>query len=130
MKKFEWDPKLETGISDVDIQHRVLFNIARILVDALENERENEVIDGILIELSRYTRYHSATEEDHHIGSEEDLAEHKSHHKQFISDVDGFKDLRKTMTNREFANYMLEFVQGWIKSHITQMDMRDLPSKK
>jgi hypothetical protein len=49
MKKCEWDESLETGISEIDIQHRILFNIAKILLDSLENNREDEVIDGISI---------------------------------------------------------------------------------
>jgi len=130
MEKCEWDESLETGITDIDIQHRVLFNILKILVDSLENNREDEVIDGILKELSRYTKYHTVAEAAYHIGSLENRAEHEKTHKDFITKVDGLKKLRKTMNNREFGSLMAEFICYWIEEHIRGMDMRDLPRKK
>ena len=129
IKKCEWDETLETGISEIDIQHRVLFNISKILVDSLEKNREDEVIDGVLEELSRYTRYHTATEGVYHVGPEENLLEHAKTHEDFIVKVDGFKSLRKTMTNKEFVTFMAEFVCHWIEDHVKGMDMRDLPKK-
>ena len=130
MKKCEWSQSFETGISEIDIQHRVLFNIAKILMDSLENDREDEVIDGVLEELSRYTKYHTVTEAVYHIGPEENLREHQKVHDGFITRVDGFKKLRREMGNREFATYLAEFVCHWIEDHIKGMDMRDLPKKK
>lgn len=130
MKRCEWEDSLETGISDIDIQHRTLFNIAKILMDSLENNREDEVIDGILKELSRYTRYHTVTEAEYHIGPIENIEEHARTHEAFIVKVNGFKKLRKTMDNRDFAIFMHEFVCHWIEDHVKGMDMRDLPRKK
>lgn len=130
MKISEWNESLETGISDIDIQHRVLFNIAKVLVDALENNREDEVIDGILKELVNYTKYHTVAEAEYHIGPGENVEEHAKTHEAFIVKVNGFKKLRKTMSNRDFATFMHEFVCHWIEDHVKGMDMRDLPKKK
>lgn len=129
MKKCEWDQSLETGISEVDIQHRVLFNLAKILMDSLENDREDEVIDGVLDELTRYTIYHTVTESAYHIGSEKDLKEHQEAHEGFIVKVQAFKKERKEMGNKEFATFLADFVCHWIEDHIKGMDMRDLPKK-
>ena len=67
MKISEWNESLETGIVDIDIQHRSFFKLGKILLDAIDNNRESEVIEAILTELTRYTKYHTETEETYHI---------------------------------------------------------------
>jgi len=129
MKNCDWKKEYETGISEVDIQHRVLFNLAKILMDSIKNDREDEVIDGVVDELSRYTRYHTATEGSYHEGPEENLKEHAEVHEGFIVKVAAFKTLRKEMGNRDFAEYLANFVCDWIEHHVIEMDMRDLPKK-
>lgn len=129
MKKCEWDKSLETGISEIDIQHRVLFNIAKILIDSLENDREDEVLDGVVDELSRYARYHTATESAYHVGPPENLKEHAEVHENLVVKVDGFKKLKKEVGNKKCAETLAEFVCHWIEHHVKGMDMRDLPKK-
>ena len=129
MKKCEWDRSLETGISEIDIQHRVLFNLAKILIDSLENNREDEVIDGVLDELTRYTIYHTVTEASYHTGPEENLKEHQEAHESLINRVGKFNERRREMGNKEMASFLADFVCSWIEDHIKGMDMRDLPKK-
>ena len=58
-----WNESLETGIIELDIQHRNLFNIFKILRDAIENKKSSLVIKYILEEVERYGAYHIDAEE-------------------------------------------------------------------
>jgi hemerythrin len=129
MEKIEWDISLETGIAEIDMQHRRLFNIVKILIDALDSNREDEVIDSILDELTRYTKYHTVTEEPYHTGNEDQKDEHRNLHLEFIEKVSGFKKLYRKISKREFSEFILKFLIDWIENHIKDMDMRDLPKK-
>jgi hemerythrin len=126
MERVEWDISLETGITDIDMQHRILFNIVKILIDALENNREAEIIDSILDELTRYTEYHAFTEEKYHQGTDEELEEHRRSHKDFIEKVIGMHKIYREIGVRNFSVFILDFLTDWIKTHIMEMDMRDL----
>lgn len=124
-KCIKWDQSYELGIPELDIQHRQLFNIAKILVDSVDQNRESEVVEGVLIELSRYTVYHTETEENL-FEDTENFNEHKEVHAQFKEEVTGFRDLYESQTDKEFVEMMLLYIQNWIEHHVTGMDRRDL----
>jgi len=126
MKKIKWDESVKTGISDVDIQHRILFNISKILVDSLENNHENDIIDSILEEIIRYAKYHTEFETKYHVESIENKEEHRKAHEEFINNVENLKKIKNNTNNREFAIFMNDFICDWIENHIKGMDMRDV----
>jgi len=125
MKHIKWVDSYELGIPEIDIQHRVLFNIVKILIDSVENNREKEVIGGILEELGRYTVYHTVTEEGF-FGIGDNFKEHKLEHNKFKSDIAGFKAMYENQSDEEFCEMMLLYLESWIESHVTGMDRRDL----
>jgi hemerythrin len=125
MKNITWKQSFELGIPEIDIQHRVLFNIVKILVDSVDQSRENEVIEGVLGELKSYTRYHTETEEKFF----EDTENHKEHieeHNKFKEEIAGFMEIYENTPDEEFVEMMLLYLQSWIENHVTGMDRRDL----
>lgn len=63
MENFEWDPSLETGIPEVDEQHRALFALAEDLHAAIEVHSDPEVVENAVYALSEYVTQHFADEE-------------------------------------------------------------------
>jgi hemerythrin-like metal-binding protein len=125
MKRLVWNKSYELGIPELDIQHRILFNIMKILVDSLNQQREREVIQEVLQELNRYTLYHTNSEEKYFNDTPEHQ-EHREEHNRFKEDVSRFKDLYESQTDKEFVEMMLIYLQAWIENHVTGMDRRDL----
>lgn len=125
MKKLIWDKSYELGIPELDIQHRMLFNIVKILIDSVNQKREDEVIEKVLEELLRYTKYHTKTEEKYFENTLE-YEEHREEHNRFREDVARFKDIYESKTDKEFVEMMLLYLQAWIENHVTGMDRRDL----
>jgi len=125
MKCIKWSKSYELGIPEIDIQHRMLFNIAKILVDSVNKGREEEVIEEILEELGRYTYYHAETEEKlFDEGSNFD--EHREEHQKFKDDIAGFKAIYDDKPGDEFVEMMTFYLQSWLENHVTGMDRRDL----
>ena len=64
--KFNWDPQIETGIAEIDDQHKVLFRIGRdieqLLLYRCIGVTEKQLLD-IICELRDYTAYHYYEEE-------------------------------------------------------------------
>ena len=105
MERIEWQESFELGIPEIDVQHRMLFNIVRILLDSIEQSRADEVIEEILEELGRYTHYHAETEE-RHFGEGENFEEHKEVHQKFKDDIAGFKAMYDDQSDEEFIEMM------------------------
>lgn len=125
MKKLIWNKDYELGIPELDIQHRMLFNIVKILIDSVNQKREDEVIKEVLQELSRYTYYHTDSEEKY-FGDTIEHHEHIEEHNRFKEDIDRFKDIYQSQTDNEFVEMMLLYLQAWIENHVKGMDRRDL----
>ena len=125
MQKLEWSEEFNIGIAELDIQHRILFNMGKILLDSIENDREDEVIEEIINELLNYTIYHT-DKENEYLGDSPNHMEHKGVHMEFRVKVSNFKQMNKTLPNKEFAEFMANFIIGWIQHHVLGMDHRDL----
>lgn len=64
--KFNWSPQIETGIAEIDDQHKVLFRIGRDIEQLLQYRcigvSEKQLL-SIICELRDYTAYHYYEEE-------------------------------------------------------------------
>jgi hemerythrin len=129
MTNILWKQSFELGIPEIDIQHKVLFNILKILIDSVKENREEEVISGILNELERYTIYHTISEESF-FGMGDNFKEHKLEHDRFKEDISGFRIMYENKSDNEFIEMMILYLQAWIENHVTGMDRRDLLENK
>lgn len=125
MENVEWSESYELGIPEIDLQHRLLFNLVKILLDSIEQEREEEVIETILKELWSYSRYHTKAEEKY-FGDGENFDEHRETHKEFRKAIANFKAQYDDQSDEEFIEMMSLYLQAWLEDHVTGMDRRDL----
>lgn len=121
-----WNESLETGIIELDIQHRNLFNIFKILRDAIENKKSSLVIKYILEEVERYGAYHIDAEESilrkYHVLSEE----HYRQHEDFKKIVGEFKEKYITTHDQILAEEISVYLYNWVTNHIMKIDMEDI----
>jgi len=123
MQKLEWNESLETGIVEIDIQHQTLFNIFRVLNDAIENGKSSMVIKYIIDEIVRYGQYHMA--EEQRILSKYDLfsEEHNEKHDNFKMTVWKFKEKYASTKDKVLAKEICEYLYTWVTDHIMKIDM-------
>jgi len=126
MKKLLWDESLESGIVEIDIQHRNLFNIFKILDDAIENGKSSMVIKYIVDEIGRYGNYHIEAEEGilrkYNLFSDKHSAEHTN----FKETVGKFREKYISTKDKVLAKEISEYLYTWVTNHIMKTDKEEL----
>ncbi|WP_051148572.1 bacteriohemerythrin [Desulfospira joergensenii] len=125
-----WGPKLETGLPDIDDQHKKLVKLVNLLHRAMRMQKGAKEAGKILKELTDYTVFHFGFEEtlfDRH-GYPETQA-HKEIHKKLVEKVSAFQqefDSGKAGLTMD----LMDFLRDWLKNHILKTDMAYAPFLK
>lgn len=121
----KWKQEFETGIAQIDEQHKHLFEIGNKAQLLLEDKLDKyDEIVALIDELKNYTIYHFASEEEYmkSIGYRKYLS-HKVEHDDFISKIKAV-DLEKVDEGQEeYLKNLIGFVFDWITDHILGRDM-------
>ncbi len=138
----EWQSSLETGIEEVDAQHKHLVNLTNTLKEEILAQLSYDNYDRIMeiiSELKDYTVAHFRVEEQMmkahmaDIKDDKELAlfwdyfkKHKKEHSDFIDKVNqvGAKDIDSQQD--EISINLTEFLMNWLVNHIMKIDM-ELP---
>jgi hemerythrin-like metal-binding protein len=120
----EWKENYNTGIKEIDRQHRKLVDIISQLQDSLSDGLVNKEMGKVLKGLVDYTRNHFRDEEAlmRQIGFAE-IATHKATHEMLINQIrDILLGLKggKQLTAIE----LIEFLKKWLVEHILNEDMK------
>jgi hemerythrin len=121
MKKLKWLPELETGIIEIDVQHKNLMNTVNILDHAIHYNKHEDVLKKIIDALISYSKRHFADEEKlfKEIGFEDE--EHINKHKYFIEKIKEFNSLK---LDKETSYKILDFINDWFSNHVLIMDKK------
>jgi hemerythrin-like metal-binding protein len=122
MALFSWTPALATGNALMDAEHHVLVKRVDAVLDAISQQRSNEIVIGAVQDLLAYTREHFAREEVQmqrigYVGIREHIAEHA----RLISQVEA---LTFQLEARDGIDVMghYSFLTRWVKDHIMLVD--------
>jgi len=123
MALYEFTEELSVGITGMDNHHRKLFDIMNKLHEAMKGGKSEEVLIGIIKEMSDYTRYHFDEEEAlmasvNYVG----LPAQKAAHKAFIAKIDEFKDQAEGGMAIFVVTKLASTAADWLKKHIMVMD--------
>ena len=124
--KFDWDKSMETGLEDVDTQHKQLFKIGRDIEQLLRIQcigvTDKQLLD-IVCELRDFTGYHFYVEErmmDEMCYPR--ITEHKKFHKRCSDFIMGL-DLPKIKAEPvKQLKIIRDEVQEWIMNHVLSED--------
>lgn len=126
MTKLLWDESLETGIIEIDIQHRNLFNIFKVLDDSIDQGKSSMIIKYIIDEIERYGSYHIIAEENilkkYNVFSKA----HEAEHLHFKNQVQKFKEKYINTKDKILAKEISEYLYTWVTNHIMKTDMEEL----
>ncbi len=127
---FEWNSSLETGIKEIDEQHKRLVDMVNELYNAVNNGSGKKVLADILTRLADYTVYHFKTEE-HYFEKfgypQTDI--HKQIHKNLVEKVISFKE-QFEKGGSTISYELLNFLKDWLINHIGKTDMQYVPFLK
>jgi hemerythrin-like metal-binding protein len=124
-----WNTNFETGVTEIDDQHRILVNTLNEANAKLAGNSSAEFLEQITRDLLSYALYHFETEEelmkeygyDEEEGQDADahLQQHRSFSAQVVAVRDGLK--AGNLISRE---ELLGFLNSWLVNHILNTDRR------
>lgn len=121
MALIDWRKEFETGIADVDHEHRELIRLINTLHDQLEADAEKAQVQAFLGEVFAKISAHFALEETimRKHGYDEYL-EHKAEHEELID------QLRNIMDESEidYSKALSGVIRDWFVNHFKSKDAR------
>ncbi|MBN2704490.1 MAG: hemerythrin family protein [Pontiellaceae bacterium] len=122
MAIIQWTKELSVGVAEIDQQHQKLIETINELETAMEQEKEKEVLFGVIQELIAYAKNHFKTEEQYfdQFGYEGGKV-HKALHVSFVKKISEFcKDYIAGRAGLSVS--LLHFLGDWVVDHITGED--------
>lgn len=124
---FPWSENFNTGLPQVDEQHRRLVQLVNVLGSHVAFGSEAPKLISLLDELTEYTHYHFRTEEDiwhrYFTGDPAEIEHHRAH-ETFIEALTGFKNKANAIPLESLLEDILTFLTRWLAFHILEDDKR------
>jgi len=123
-----WLDRYDTGITEVDIQHRRLAGFINTLFDAISHKDKNSILNQTLTDLINYTIYHFKLEEDlmqkHHYN---EYDAHKWEHKLFVEKINHYIEKIQINDNKSLLA-IINYLKDWLLNHIMITDKKYVPA--
>lgn len=122
---FPWDENFNTGLTEVDAQHRKLVELINQLASHVAFSVDKLELDRIFDELVAYTGYHFSTEEriwHTYLAGAEEEESHLQAHKNFIETIGRLKAEQGQKTHVDNTEDVLDFLVRWLAAHILETD--------
>jgi hemerythrin len=123
-KVAEWRDSLSIGFSEVDIQHRMLFEHFNTFVAACGRQEDEDAIFRLCWFLEAYAIAHFKDEEElmQRIAFPE-FEKHKAQHLAFTAEVRKLKkQLKEEGPHQTLIAAITNFMAGWLVKHVSVMD--------
>jgi methyl-accepting chemotaxis protein len=117
-----WTEDLNTGIAEMDQQHRRLVDLINQLFSTMRKGNDEDSVARVVDELVDYTQTHfNAEEELMRSHRYPDLINHQQVHRNFIEQVGGYAAQIKANAGLS-ASDVFSFLKDWLISHIVKQD--------
>lgn len=124
---FPWNRNFETGIAEVDAQHRRLVTLLNTLVSHLTVQADAPTLNAIFDELSDYAVNHFASEEQiwqEAFGDDAWALQHHDSHTGFIDEVLRLRAEEGVKPLEDVIEDIVSFLTHWLALHIIESDKR------
>ncbi|HJV36526.1 hemerythrin family protein [Geomonas sp.] len=120
----EWQDSLSIGVSEVDIQHRMLFEQFNTFVAACGRQEEEDAIYRLCWFLEAYALAHFKDEEElMQRVAFPDFEKHRAQHLAFAAEVRKLKkQLKDEGPQQSLVSAITNFMAGWLVRHVSTMD--------
>ncbi|UZE95289.1 bacteriohemerythrin [Alkalimarinus alittae] len=126
MTIFEWKSEYDTGVEEIDNQHKVLVSLINELNSLVSGQFDREAAGEVFKKLKGYTVFHFSTEESlmaQYGYVEPDLHAHLMQHRQFEKEVESVQH-DFSQISYEDCNVILTYLTNWLIKHICKVDQR------
>ncbi len=124
-----WEARYCTGITVIDLQHRVLAGLTTSLRD-LAKDLDRQRIASALERVVGYARFHFEYEERLlQLWSYDDISAHRREHERLLAEFGAIAS--EVAANRlPLDKKVMSFLEGWVFGHIVAADFRWVPFAK
>jgi diguanylate cyclase (GGDEF)-like protein/hemerythrin-like metal-binding protein len=123
---FPWNKNLETGIDEIDFQHKKLVDLLNKLANTLITDDKVEVLK-VFDELALYAAFHFESEEriwSEKFGDDSWFNSHVENHASFLPEVLKMKDADKEAPLNKVVEDIVKFLIRWLAFHILDDDKK------
>lgn len=121
-KLIEWTDEFNTGIKEIDKQHKILVELLNQLHYGIRQKQGKQECNRVFGKLIEYTRIHFATEENMlHLINYPNWQKHKKNHEKFLENVLEMK-AKFDKTHNNMSLELLHFLKCWLQNHILKSD--------
>ncbi len=118
-----WSESLSVYVSEMDDQHKVLFNFTNELYDAVMSAKK-DTLGNVLSGMVNYTVYHFSTEEQlMEKYAYPDMQQHRDAHAAFTERVMNYFDQYQNGAGSDMEG-VLAFLKDWWINHIMETDVK------
>lgn len=125
MALIEWQTEFETGVREVDHEHRELVDLINALHSKIGSNAGKEVIGGFLGEVFAKISAHFALEETvmrkHRY---DEYAAHKADHEKLLDDIRDIMDAHESGAFIDYGEALGRTVRDWFVDHFKSKDAR------
>lgn len=127
--KIIWNNDYDTGVEDIDDQHRILVNTINEAQEKLDADSSLQALEDITKDLLSYALYHFETEEEmmqehNYKGhSQEEYEAHMKQHRDFSAQVVAVRESIKA-GNPMPKDDLIAFLTNWLINHINKTDKK------
>ena len=121
-----WKKTYNTGIKEIDDQHKKFFELINKLYSENSKQRKIAIVSSIIMELEDYASYHFKYEEDlftQYNYPEFEIELHLEKHSNFTKRILKYKEEVYASEDLSFHR-LAEFLRKWLIDHILVTDMR------
>lgn len=124
-----WKSDYDTGVEEIDEQHRILVNTINEAGEKLSQDSSLETLENITRDLLSYALYHFETEEEmmqehNYKGySQEEYDTHMKQHREFSAQVVAVRESIKS-GNPIGKEELIGFLTDWLINHINKTDKK------
>jgi hemerythrin len=121
---FEWNDTYSVQVREIDNQHKKLVAILNGLFEAMHAGQGRDALEGVLDDLTRYTRTHFAFEE--RLMAEYGYPEFLAHKQVHAKMADKVRDLSRQFQAGTLFNpvQVSNFLKNWLSRHIMETDKK------
>jgi hemerythrin len=122
MALIQWESKYSVGVSILDNQHMILFDLMNELHNAMLKGKAHSLTGPILYKLLEYANEHFSAEEEMLATAQyPGLADHRLKHQEIKKQVN---DYTARMERGEITIniHLMEFLRDWLTDHLMKVD--------
>ena len=124
---FPWNENFETGIPEIDDQHKELVSLLNLLVSHLAFQADAPSLNAVFDQLKAYTLIHFRDEEaiwDAELGDDPWVNAHQKNHLTFVDEVLRLKNEEISRPLDDVIADIVGFLTHWLALHIIESDKR------